>query len=164
MTTYITGKYIDTILNVLDNHNPGLKSDILGDKTIQEYEDQIIDQFDELVDFMKKCSDWDGEWYFWRDVKYLYCPFSFKSRGIKIPATIGDLTALKSWDLSVSDVEEIPESIGNLTSLTYLNLEGNQIESLPESFKNLSSLTFLKVDDNLLPYLSEDQKEVARNS
>ncbi|EEF30645.1 leucine-rich repeat receptor protein kinase exs precursor, putative [Ricinus communis] len=70
----------------------------------------------------------------------------------KIPSTIGNLTSLRSLDLSFNSLEEgIPSAIGNLTSLKSLDLSRNSLEGdIPSAIGNLASLSSLDLSRNSL--------------
>ena len=73
----------------------------------------------------------------------------------KIPENIGNLTSLKSLDLSNTQISALPESIGNLTSLQSLYLSNTQISALPESIENLTSLQSLYLSFTQISELPE---------
>ena len=73
----------------------------------------------------------------------------------KIPENIGNLTSLKSLDLSNTQISALPESIGNLTSLKSLYLSNTQISALPESIGNLTNLKNLYLRSTQISALPE---------
>ena len=73
----------------------------------------------------------------------------------KIPENIGNLTSLKSLDLSNTQISALPESIENLTSLQSLYLSFTQISELPESIGNLTSLQSLDLESTQISELPE---------
>ena len=86
------------------------------------------------------------------DMEVLKAPFHGL---LQIPPLIGNLTSLKTLDLSNNHLTELPELIGSLTSLKTLNLSFNKLTELPESIGSLVSLRYLYLLDNQLTELPE---------
>ena len=55
----------------------------------------------------------------------------------------GNLTNLRTLDLSYNELTSLPESIRSLRNLTFLYVSHNQWTSLPESLENLTNLKVL---------------------
>jgi hypothetical protein len=72
-----------------------------------------------------------------------------------IPSEIGNLTELRELDISNNDLTSVPPSIGNLANLQKLDLRNNEIESLPVELYNLKNLWYLQLWGNELTALSE---------
>ncbi len=68
----------------------------------------------------------------------------------QIPASIGNLTALKELYLEGNDLKILPDTIGNLHTLEHLSLDFNLIDLLPNNFRNLTSLRYLSLCENCL--------------
>lgn len=77
---------------------------------------------------------------------------SFNFLSGKLPAAIGDLTALETLILQGNALSgSIPIEIGTMTALTTLNFDNNSLDgSLPTEIGNLTSLTTLSIHNNLL--------------
>ena len=73
----------------------------------------------------------------------------------ELPETLGQLTQLKSLDLSGNQLEALPESLGQLTQLQWLHLGENQLTALPESLGQLTQLRELYLGTNQLEALPE---------
>ena len=84
------------------------------------------------------------------DMEVLKAPFHGL---LQIPPLIGNLTSLKTLDLSNNHLTEIPELIGSLTFLEKLDLSFNKLTKLPESIGSLVSLRYLYLLDNQLTEL-----------
>ena len=67
-----------------------------------------------------------------------------------IPAELGNLSNLKSLDLSQPVVAEIPGELGNLSNLESLNLSSNELTGIPGELGNLSNLESLNLSSNEL--------------
>ncbi|XP_031473846.1 disease resistance protein RGA2-like [Nymphaea colorata] len=61
----------------------------------------------------------------------------------KLPKSIEDLSLLKYFDLSYSDVRWLPSSIGRLYNLQTLDLSQSRIEELPKEMGELCNLRYL---------------------
>ncbi|KKN33137.1 hypothetical protein LCGC14_0806790 [marine sediment metagenome] len=84
-------------------------------------------------------------------------------RLIGFPDPILKLTALRSLDLSSSNIGKIPENIFNLKELRELRLKSCNIKHLPESFCELRNLEKLNLKTNgikTLPLLFGNLKEL----
>eukprot|EP00940_MAST-03C_sp_MAST-3C-sp2_P003164 g3164.t1 len=69
---------------------------------------------------------------------------------VRLPDSIGDLSALRILVLNSDALEILPDSIGKLSSLTELSLEDNKLIALPDSVSRLSNLRKLSVCNNCL--------------
>ena len=67
-----------------------------------------------------------------------------------VPDWIGQLTALTELYLGGNQLTEVPDSIGQLTALTELYLGGNQLTEVPDSIGQLTALTELYLSANQL--------------
>lgn len=68
----------------------------------------------------------------------------------ELPPAIGQLTNLRSLDISSSDkLTRIPDEIGQLKKLKFLTIRGTAIKSLPDSIGNLTQLLSLSISSNL---------------
>ncbi|MFA9388468.1 MAG: Ig-like domain-containing protein [Prolixibacteraceae bacterium] len=67
-----------------------------------------------------------------------------------LPANIGELTKLETFDISYTGINAIPESIGNLSNLVTLNLTSNNISTIPSTIYQLNKLTSLNLSYNKL--------------
>jgi hypothetical protein len=74
------------------------------------------------------------------------------------PETLGNLVNLEELWLGWTDITEVPESIGNLLNLRdlHLGLLNNPLGTLPDSFCNLESLEWCALGDAGLNSLPED--------
>ncbi|CAH8552415.1 unnamed protein product [Schistosoma mattheei] len=70
-----------------------------------------------------------------------------------IPDCIGNLTQLKTLDLSKNRLTKITENIGNCKLLSRFLVDYNQIDELPKSIGQLSELTVLGIKYNCLSEL-----------
>ena len=68
-----------------------------------------------------------------------------------LPAEIGKLEKLKSFDLSDNQLTSIPAEFENLEKLKYLNLYNNELTSLPAEFGKLKKLEELDLRNNPIP-------------
>ena len=73
-----------------------------------------------------------------------------------LPPEIGQLTALKSLDLSRNRLAELPPDIARLTNLESLSLTSNRLTALPVGFDQLGNLQLLSLTNNLLADLPPD--------
>ncbi len=64
------------------------------------------------------------------------------------PASIGQLKALQTLDLSNNKLTVLPAEIGQLKALKTLNLSGNFFEVLPPEIGQLKALQTLDLSDN----------------
>ncbi|MFX1557301.1 MAG: leucine-rich repeat domain-containing protein [Promethearchaeota archaeon] len=71
-----------------------------------------------------------------------------KSNDLKIPESIGHLSALKSLDLSHNYIKELPISFSQLKSLKSLNLSWNNFQNVPEIVFSLINLEVLDLSHN----------------
>ncbi|MEP2937327.1 MAG: Two component regulator three Y domain protein [Gilvibacter sp.] len=69
-----------------------------------------------------------------------------------LPASLSDLTSLKTLELSFNNIEGfLPESLGNLSQLEILAINGNSLNgSLPTSLGQLSQLKQMHLSSNKL--------------
>jgi Leucine-rich repeat (LRR) protein len=72
-----------------------------------------------------------------------------------LPESIGQLTQLKSLNISKKQLTSLPESIGQLKQLLVIELTGNQLRSLPESIGQLRQLRCFDLTKNQLTSLPE---------
>lgn len=81
---------------------------------------------------------------------------NLNDRGIStLPATLGDLSALRSLSLRLDSLTNLPAALGGLADLVALDLHGNELVTLPASLCDLSSLVYLNVQDNVLTALPD---------
>ncbi|MEM6715467.1 MAG: COR domain-containing protein [Cyanobacteria bacterium P01_C01_bin.147] len=73
----------------------------------------------------------------------------------ELPDSLGQLTQLRSLNLSENQLTALPESLGQLTQLRSLNLSYNQLTALPESMGQLTQLQELDLYGNQLTTLPE---------
>jgi hypothetical protein len=77
-----------------------------------------------------------------------------------LPESLGQLTQLQLLDLSDNQLTALPEWLGQLTQLRSLNLSGNQLIALPESLGRLEYLQQLNLEKNPLnPELAAAHEE-----
>jgi len=67
-----------------------------------------------------------------------------------IPEQIGDLTGLRSLNLSSNQLGTLPEGIRYLTALENLGFSSNQLETLPEWIGDFTALESLDLEENQL--------------
>ena len=71
------------------------------------------------------------------------------NRLTSVPASLGNLTALTTLDLSGNRLTSVPASLGNLAALTTLDLSDNPLTVLPQQLADLQSDGLeLKLPDN----------------
>lgn len=70
-----------------------------------------------------------------------------------LPDCIGNLTNLKTLQLSFNGLKTLPCSIGNLSNLVTLELDNNQLQTLPDTICKCDLLTKLSVRNNPLEAL-----------
>lgn len=73
----------------------------------------------------------------------------------ELPASLEQLTQLRTLDVSNNELTTLPELLGLLTQLQTLKLSRNQITALPESLGQLTMLRALDLSDNELTTLPE---------
>lgn len=73
-----------------------------------------------------------------------------KEKLTEIPDILGQLTHLKSLNLSNNQLSTIPDSIGQLAGLTSLNISSNLLIQLPDSLGKLKQLRSLNLGNNKL--------------
>ncbi|MEP4531834.1 MAG: hypothetical protein ABJ004_02030 [Cyclobacteriaceae bacterium] len=94
----------------------------------------------------------------WYETRELKEPF------LELPASIGQLTSLKSLRLSNLDIHELPESISQLKNLEFLDLSMNKLKLSNELPKltQLSKLKHLRISGN--HFHEEEMKEFQRQN
>lgn len=60
----------------------------------------------------------------------------------ELPESLGQLTQLRTLNLSVNQLAALPEWLGQLRQLQTLDLSDNQLNALPESLGQREHLTF----------------------
>ena len=83
-----------------------------------------------------------------------------RSKLIKVPKSLGQLTNLATLDLRGNQIVELTKFLGNLTNLTKLNLSNNQITKLPESLEKLTHLTEVNLWNNRIKELPESMERL----
>ena len=84
----------------------------------------------------------------------------FEEESQEFPASLGNLTSLKSLVLHGSGAEFLPDSIGNLGNLEMLRLSSLGIQKLPNSIGDLAFLTALEVMDTCFKRFPESIGEL----
>jgi Leucine-rich repeat (LRR) protein len=74
---------------------------------------------------------------------------------IELPESLGQLTQLRSLNLSGNQLATLPEWLGRLTQLQSLNLSSNQLATLPEWLGRLTQLQSLNLSNNEVAVLPE---------
>ncbi len=73
-----------------------------------------------------------------KELKWLETLKAYEMDLIKLPESIGNLTALQHLDLRYNHIKTLPESLTSLSLLKTLYLESNEITELPEFIGNLT--------------------------
>jgi hypothetical protein len=68
----------------------------------------------------------------------------------ELPELLGELTQIKSLNLSNNELKKLPKWFNQLTQLTSLNLSSNQLTTLPPSLGQLTQLAVLNLSINQL--------------
>ena len=74
----------------------------------------------------------------------------------RVPAEIGQLTALTRLYLNGNQLTTVPAEIGQLKALRTLDLRGNQLTAVPAEIGQLTALTELDLGDNQLTAVSAE--------
>lgn len=71
----------------------------------------------------------------------------------ELPSSIGELTKLKTIDLSRNEFKVFPLAVCNLQTLLTVNISQNQIENIPEELSGMANLHELLVTNNKISSL-----------
>jgi Leucine-rich repeat (LRR) protein len=74
-----------------------------------------------------------------------------RNRLAEIPAWIGELTRLRSLDLSGCPIPVAPRELGQLTHLRFLDLSDTPVSDLPDAFALPASLEELRLERTAIP-------------
>lgn len=78
----------------------------------------------------------------------------------RVPESLGELSRLRTLDLSRNQLTSVPEWLGELAQIEALYLESNLLTVLPESIGKLAQLQTLLLEDNRLRSLPESLRSV----
>src|SRR3990172_2481191 len=74
----------------------------------------------------------------------------------RLPIQIGQLTNLRSLDLTMNSLRSLPVEIGQLTKLEHLFIIHNNLTSLPSEIGQLTNLRTLSLTNNFLSWLPDE--------
>jgi Leucine-rich repeat (LRR) protein len=80
----------------------------------------------------------------------------------ELPESLGQLSQLRSLNLSSNQLQALPDSLDQLTQLQSLNLSSNQFATLPDSLSQLSQLQLLNLSSNQFATLPDSLGQLSQ--